>query len=204
MDVSENRGTAKSSILIRFSIINSPFWGTPIFGNPHIFRVFVRIDFLIGSIDPKGLMFRYVRYQIWNDVLSFKIAGRKVDFRRPHVENCALPSLKEWGTHWLPSKIWNKLQVDQPISAYRMMKALENWTCEINMINWTVFCNSNIWGCSGTCIAWLSLLFSSLNYLPQKSKDPGRSFAWCAFAVNMPLSKCVQFNVGPHSRVVPS
>ena len=26
----------KSSILIGFSIINHPFWGTPIFGNPHI------------------------------------------------------------------------------------------------------------------------------------------------------------------------
>ncbi len=26
----------KSSILIRFSIINHPFWGTPIFGNTHI------------------------------------------------------------------------------------------------------------------------------------------------------------------------
>ena len=25
----------KSSNLIRFSIINHPFWGTPIFGNPH-------------------------------------------------------------------------------------------------------------------------------------------------------------------------
>ena len=36
MDVSENRGTPKSSILIRFSIINHPFWGTPIFGNTHI------------------------------------------------------------------------------------------------------------------------------------------------------------------------
>ena len=32
MDVSENRGTPKSSILIGFSIINHPFWGTPIFG----------------------------------------------------------------------------------------------------------------------------------------------------------------------------
>ena len=31
--VSENRGTPKSSILIGFSIINQPFWGTPIFGN---------------------------------------------------------------------------------------------------------------------------------------------------------------------------
>ena len=29
-------GTPKSSILIGFSIINHPFWGTPIFGNTHI------------------------------------------------------------------------------------------------------------------------------------------------------------------------
>ena len=36
MDVSENNGTPKSSILIRFSIINHPFWGTPIFGNTHV------------------------------------------------------------------------------------------------------------------------------------------------------------------------
>ena len=33
MAVSKNRGTPKSSILIGFSIINHPFWGTPIFGN---------------------------------------------------------------------------------------------------------------------------------------------------------------------------
>ena len=36
MGVSENYGTPKSSILIGFSIINHPFWGTPIFGNIHI------------------------------------------------------------------------------------------------------------------------------------------------------------------------
>ena len=36
MDVSENGGTPKSLILIGFSIINHPFWGTPIFGNTHI------------------------------------------------------------------------------------------------------------------------------------------------------------------------
>ena len=36
MDVSENRGTPKSSILIGFSSINHPFWGTPIFGNTHV------------------------------------------------------------------------------------------------------------------------------------------------------------------------
>ena len=33
MDVSENSGTPKSSILIGFSSINHPFWGTTIFGN---------------------------------------------------------------------------------------------------------------------------------------------------------------------------
>ena len=36
MGVSKNRGTPKSSILIGFSIVNHPFWGTPIFGNTHM------------------------------------------------------------------------------------------------------------------------------------------------------------------------
>ena len=36
MDVSENNGTPKSSILIGISIINHPFWGTPILGNTQI------------------------------------------------------------------------------------------------------------------------------------------------------------------------
>ncbi len=36
LGVSKNRGTPKSSILIGFSIINHPFWGTPIFGNIHL------------------------------------------------------------------------------------------------------------------------------------------------------------------------
>ena len=40
MDVSENSGTPKSSILIGFSIINHPFWGIPIFGNTHIIPIF--------------------------------------------------------------------------------------------------------------------------------------------------------------------
>ena len=35
MGVSKNSGTTKSSILIGFSLINHPFWGTPIFGNTH-------------------------------------------------------------------------------------------------------------------------------------------------------------------------
>ena len=34
--VSLNGGTPKSSMLIGFSIINHPYWGTTILGNPHI------------------------------------------------------------------------------------------------------------------------------------------------------------------------
>ena len=40
MGVSKNNGTPKSSILIEVSIINHPFWGTPIFGNTHIVVLF--------------------------------------------------------------------------------------------------------------------------------------------------------------------
>ncbi len=36
MDVSQNRGTPNSSVLIGFSIINHQFWGTTIFGNTHM------------------------------------------------------------------------------------------------------------------------------------------------------------------------
>ena len=38
MVVSENSGIPKSSILIGFSIINHPFWGSSIFGNTFMVR----------------------------------------------------------------------------------------------------------------------------------------------------------------------
>ena len=43
MDVSENSGTPKSSILIGSSIINHPFWGTPILGSPLIY-IYIHIS----------------------------------------------------------------------------------------------------------------------------------------------------------------
>ena len=50
MGVSENSGTPKSSIiLIGFSIINHPFWGTPIFGNTHIDQLILEIGSFWGS-----------------------------------------------------------------------------------------------------------------------------------------------------------
>ena len=51
MDVSENSGTPKSSILIGFSIINPPFWGTTIFGNTYV--IFLsEFPFMILAFDP--------------------------------------------------------------------------------------------------------------------------------------------------------
>ena len=53
MGVSLNGGTPKSSILIGFSIINHPFWGTPIFGNTHMFpnQTWLRLDRNAWSAD---------------------------------------------------------------------------------------------------------------------------------------------------------
>ena len=47
MDVSQNSGTRKSSILTGFSIINHPFWGTPILGNTHML---IRLNFSFHRI----------------------------------------------------------------------------------------------------------------------------------------------------------
>ena len=40
MGVSLNGDTPKSSILIGVSIINHPFWGTTILGNPHMMTIY--------------------------------------------------------------------------------------------------------------------------------------------------------------------
>ena len=47
MGVSKNSGTPKSSILIGFSIINHPFWGTP---NTHIYTITVKELVFLGYI----------------------------------------------------------------------------------------------------------------------------------------------------------
>ena len=63
MDVSENSGTPKSSILIGFSIINRPFWGSTIFGNTHIF-----IDISVISVNDGEGKARTLRHR---SILSF-------------------------------------------------------------------------------------------------------------------------------------
>ena len=46
MGVSKNRGgPPKSSILIEFSLINHPFWGTPILGNTNMEAIYTPTQF---------------------------------------------------------------------------------------------------------------------------------------------------------------
>ena len=52
MGVSKKRGTPKSSILIGFSIISHPFWGTNIFGNTHMAHMAI---FGINSLNFWGV-----------------------------------------------------------------------------------------------------------------------------------------------------
>ena len=49
MGVSKNRGTPKSSILIGFSLVNHPFWGTIIFGNTHMVILVLGRVFLFNT-----------------------------------------------------------------------------------------------------------------------------------------------------------
>jgi len=52
--VSKNRGTPKSSIFIGFSIIHHQFWGTPIFGNTHVY-VFSTVFHIFFHIVTQGI-----------------------------------------------------------------------------------------------------------------------------------------------------
>ena len=54
-DVSENNGTPKSSTLIGFSIINHPFWGSPIFGNTHLWGFKQAFSFFHGLLGVRSV-----------------------------------------------------------------------------------------------------------------------------------------------------
>ena len=69
--VSKNRGTPKSSILIGFSIINHPFWGTPIFGNIHI-DIFFFVLLVLCCVCPINLSsYIYIYTYIWPRIRNY-------------------------------------------------------------------------------------------------------------------------------------
>ena len=76
MGVSKNNGTPKSSILIGFSIINHPFWGTPIFGIIHIFNPpshFYRgCCSFFGDHEMTGFGWPVMKYQTLTSYMNWK------------------------------------------------------------------------------------------------------------------------------------
>ena len=70
---SENGGTPKSSILIGFSIINHPFWSTPIFGNP--------------QKSPPGFQFFFMSHWFPNEA-AFGNVGIRAPYSQSYVKDC--------------------------------------------------------------------------------------------------------------------
>ena len=66
----ENRGTPKSSILIRFSILNLPCWGTPIFGNIHITKIHDAFQVSVYTSLNLGLLilFRLITSRVFQNL----------------------------------------------------------------------------------------------------------------------------------------
>ena len=74
MGASEHGGTPKSSISIGISIINHPFWGTPIFGNTHM--IFGKFSGRIGEmIQFDDHILQNIRLNFWPFVFCDKTAG---------------------------------------------------------------------------------------------------------------------------------
>ncbi len=100
MGVSKNNGTPKSSILIGCSIINHPFWGTPIFGNTYIYMytVYFYIILIISISEhlnnptvnsqalPEELLDDPPGYRLWTD---HRCASKKQPSSFQWLNSCA-------------------------------------------------------------------------------------------------------------------
>ena len=71
MGVSKNNGTPKSSILIGFSIINHPFWGTPILETPiYIYTWYPKLAVLNGClVISNHFLYKDLESSNWNNHL---------------------------------------------------------------------------------------------------------------------------------------
>ena len=85
--VSENRGTPKSSILIGFSIINHPFWGTPILGNTHAF--FSPTNFLSDvRKKKKGTNLKHFLHPMAPQDRKLHLSGKEANLVESFIQKC--------------------------------------------------------------------------------------------------------------------
>ena len=133
MGVSKNNGTPKSSILIGFSIINHPFWDTPIFGNPHIL-----------SFDSD------IRSQLSNSWLEtsffvqFEIHG---SFHNPSMQCGYFPPKKRYSQiinfnrtfHYKPSILRYPYFLETPMFVANILGMIKKYPAEKITFWWIIF-----------------------------------------------------------------
>ena len=126
MDVSENSGTPKSSILIGCSIITHPFWGTPYFWKyPYIPSCYWRLAQTLPIETPWQVVDlnlnppsdRWCHMNCWNKLLLLLMATRNpvnspvdVDSLSHHLQIFSNTSqLVIWDFWTINSSTWGKL-----------------------------------------------------------------------------------------------
>ena len=120
----QNSGTSKSSILIRFSIINHPFWGTPIIGN---IQMVVQIS---GSslIPPEGQPFFSFSYTPW------KMNGWFTYSHHPWKERKMIWTKPLWG-HVPAVNLQGCIQLDDGSpKSLRMGKKIGNHQTSVKLV----------------------------------------------------------------------
>ena len=106
MGVSSNRGTPKSSILIGFSIINHPFWGTPIFGNTHIIIIGQNDEWLVLSHsfrDPYEPSIIYIS----GELLALESCSSTTIVERPPASTTASSQSLPQNSHTTTKKLYS-------------------------------------------------------------------------------------------------
>ena len=79
-------GTPKSSILIGFSIINHPFWGTPILGNTHAF--FSPTNFLSDVRKKKGTNLKHFLHPMAPQDRKLHLSGKEANLVESFIQKC--------------------------------------------------------------------------------------------------------------------
>ena len=139
MDVSENRGTPKSSILIVFSIINHPFWGNPILETPIYITSVELPDFPWKTYDSNAG---------WLGTFSHLRSREPRDWRRLQVvfERCLvqLPRLIDtavgWVATWAVSKILRDVSRCDLVKKGKVNLSTFLWRMTCFKFPWYVWC----------------------------------------------------------------
>ena len=135
MDVSKNHGIPKSSILIGLSSINHPFWGTPIFGNPHIDTMNFTMHFFFVNallyLPSKLLLCSFDHTEciegVHHAAIGIHVLGSNICEKHETAANSQTPLINMliyWYHVWWLSKYFTSCQTGQTLGN----------TCKVNRV----------------------------------------------------------------------